>query len=149
MRPRLDPPIRQVCSTRWCASARARRWQTKTQATSREPPGTHTQATRKTHTAQAQQYQQSPDNVHEPTSKQQKQHTPSAQTQQRQLCHAAFQLSHHGSRSRASGCCVLRHIGQHCRKMEYLGSWCGGITPAQHAGGPGLKPQRVHCAVAR
>ena len=27
------------------------------------------------------------------------------------------------------------------------GSWCSGITPAQHAGGPGFNPQRVHiCA---
>ena len=24
------------------------------------------------------------------------------------------------------------------------GSWCSGITPAQHAGGPGLNPQTVH-----
>ena len=25
-----------------------------------------------------------------------------------------------------------------------LGTWCSGITPAQHAGGPGLNPQCVH-----
>ena len=31
---------------------------------------------------------------------------------------------------------------------QALGSWCGGITPAQHGGGPGLKPQRVHRAAA-
>ena len=32
--------------------------------------------------------------------------------------------------------------------MEGLkGSWCSGITPAQHAGGPGFKPQRVHIAL--
>ena len=24
--------------------------------------------------------------------------------------------------------------------------WCSGITPAQHAGGPGLNPQRVHAS---
>ena len=24
------------------------------------------------------------------------------------------------------------------------GTWCSGITPAQHAGGPGFNPQRVH-----
>ena len=24
------------------------------------------------------------------------------------------------------------------------GTWCSGITPAQHAGGPGLNPQCVH-----
>ena len=28
--------------------------------------------------------------------------------------------------------------------------WCSGITPAQHAGGPELKPQHVHlCSDAR
>ena len=26
------------------------------------------------------------------------------------------------------------------------GTWCSGITPAQHAGGPGFNPQRVHFA---
>ena len=26
------------------------------------------------------------------------------------------------------------------------GTWCSGITPAQHAGGPGFNPQRVHVA---
>ena len=26
----------------------------------------------------------------------------------------------------------------------HRGTWCSGITPAQHAGGPGLNPQRVH-----
>ena len=32
--------------------------------------------------------------------------------------------------------------------MEGLkGSWCSGITPCQHAGGPGFKPQRVHIAL--
>ena len=25
-----------------------------------------------------------------------------------------------------------------------MGTWCTGITPAQHAGGPGFNPQRVH-----
>ena len=24
------------------------------------------------------------------------------------------------------------------------GTWCSGITPAQHVGGPGLNPQCVH-----
>ena len=27
--------------------------------------------------------------------------------------------------------------------MSLMGTWCSGITPAQHAGGPGLNPQRV------
>ena len=27
---------------------------------------------------------------------------------------------------------------------EQMGTWCSGITPAQHAGGPGFNPQRVH-----
>ena len=26
----------------------------------------------------------------------------------------------------------------------FKGTWCSGITPAQHAGGPGFNPQRVH-----
>ena len=26
----------------------------------------------------------------------------------------------------------------------YTVTWCSGMTPAQHAGGPGLSPQRVH-----
>ena len=25
-----------------------------------------------------------------------------------------------------------------------MGTWCSGITPAQHAGGPGFNPQWVH-----
>ena len=29
--------------------------------------------------------------------------------------------------------------------MLSKGTWCSGITPAQHAGGPGFKPQCVHC----
>ena len=28
------------------------------------------------------------------------------------------------------------------------GTWCSGITPAQHAGGPGFNPQRVHVLAA-
>ena len=28
--------------------------------------------------------------------------------------------------------------------MSLKGTWCSGITPAQHAGGPGFNPQRVH-----
>ena len=27
------------------------------------------------------------------------------------------------------------------------GTWCSGITPAQHAGGPGFNPQCVHCCI--
>ena len=27
---------------------------------------------------------------------------------------------------------------------DITGTWCSGITPAQHAGGPGFNPQRVH-----
>ena len=30
-----------------------------------------------------------------------------------------------------------------------LGMWCSGITPAQHAGGPGFNPQRVHFDTSR
>ena len=29
-----------------------------------------------------------------------------------------------------------------------MGTWCSGITPAQHAGGPGLNPQRVQTHTA-
>ena len=29
----------------------------------------------------------------------------------------------------------------------FKGTWCSGITPAQHAGGPGFNPQRVHGGV--
>ena len=29
-------------------------------------------------------------------------------------------------------------------KKHTRGMWCSGITPAQHAGGPELKPQHVH-----
>ena len=32
-----------------------------------------------------------------------------------------------------------------CRHTQpSTGTWCSGITPAQHAGGPGFNPQRVH-----
>ena len=40
-------------------------------------------------------------------------------------------------------CCLRAHnfeLG--CHEIE--GTWCSGITPAQHAGGPGLNPQCVH-----
>ena len=30
-----------------------------------------------------------------------------------------------------------------------MGTWCSGITPAQHAGGPGLNPQNVQLHTAR
>ena len=30
------------------------------------------------------------------------------------------------------------------RQRFLEGTWCGGITPAQHAGGPGFNPQRAH-----
>ena len=33
---------------------------------------------------------------------------------------------------------MTKHIG---------GTWCSGITPAQHAGGPGFNPQRVHISL--
>jgi hypothetical protein len=29
-------------------------------------------------------------------------------------------------------------------RVEHVGTWCSGITPAQHAGGPGFNPQCVH-----
>ena len=35
-----------------------------------------------------------------------------------------------------SGCVVVN--------TTFKGTWCSGITPAQHAGGPGFNPQRVH-----
>ena len=37
-------------------------------------------------------------------------------------------------------------VAQHnvSRKSLSTGTWCSGITPAQHAGGPGVNPQRVH-----
>ena len=28
--------------------------------------------------------------------------------------------------------------------LDSKGSWCSGITPAQHAGGPGFNPRTVH-----
>ena len=31
-----------------------------------------------------------------------------------------------------------------CESICALGTWCSGITPAQHAGGPGFNPQCVH-----
>ena len=36
-----------------------------------------------------------------------------------------------------------------CLTQGLQGSWCSGITPAQHAGGPGFNPQCVHllCSV--
>ena len=36
-----------------------------------------------------------------------------------------------------------RRMGQSSNQVS-LGTWCSGITPAQHAGGPGFNPQRVH-----
>ena len=29
-------------------------------------------------------------------------------------------------------------------QSDFKGTWCSGITPAQHAGGPGFNPQCVH-----
>ena len=37
----------------------------------------------------------------------------------------------------------LCRIDHFCRK-NFKGTWCSGITPAQHAGGPGFNPQCVH-----
>ena len=43
----------------------------------------------------------------------------------------------------------LLHSRPHrCRRQrdawsQSRGTWCSGITPAQHAGGPGFNPQRV------
>ena len=31
-------------------------------------------------------------------------------------------------------------------RWMFKGTWCSGITPAQHAAGPGLNPQHVHFA---
>ena len=29
-------------------------------------------------------------------------------------------------------------------QSDFKGTWCSGITPVQHAGGPGFNPQCVH-----
>ena len=34
-----------------------------------------------------------------------------------------------------------------CESAQSWGTWCSGITPAQHAGGPGFNPQCVHNVV--
>ena len=54
---------------------------------------------------------------------------------------------------------ALRVAAEHCRLLQtkpatqawphraapvIKGGWCSGITPAQHAGGPGFNPQTVH-----
>ena len=39
---------------------------------------------------------------------------------------------------------IISHEIREARSCELRGKWCSGITPAQHAGGPGLNPQRVH-----
>ena len=59
----------------------------------------------------------------------------------------------------ASGCLLIQDLaGAHrcgvagellarsvcCLSMSRKGSWCSGITPAQHAGAPGLNPLTVH-----
>ena len=33
-------------------------------------------------------------------------------------------------------------------ELKYVGTWCSGITSAQHAGGPGFNPQCVHWSIA-
>ena len=38
--------------------------------------------------------------------------------------------------------CTAAHAYQDAAHRK--GTWCSGITPAQHAGGPGFNPQRVH-----
>ena len=40
-------------------------------------------------------------------------------------------------------CCVQR-LNLGAASLVAWGTWCSGITPAQHAGGPGLNPQCVH-----
>ena len=55
-----------------------------------------------------------------------------------------------GKRALSLGC--VRAFSAFCecgrtfagRQCSPEGTWCSGITPAQHAGGPGLNPQRVH-----
>ena len=42
------------------------------------------------------------------------------------------------------GGCIEHHTGW-IYLLKTSGTWCSGITPAQHAGGPGFNPQRVHC----
>ena len=45
--------------------------------------------------------------------------------------------------ARTMGCYLW--LEDSCRE----GIWCSGITPAQHAGDPGLNPQRVHLDVSQ
>ena len=45
---------------------------------------------------------------------------------------------HHLLRSRS-----LAAVNNVMPGSQSRGTWCSGITPAQHAGGPGFNPQRV------
>ena len=42
------------------------------------------------------------------------------------------------------GACCLSCASQRANEARGPGTWCSGITPAQHAGGPGFNPQCVH-----
>lgn len=42
------------------------------------------------------------------------------------------------------GSCHPRRLHNYAQLELSWGTWCSGITPTQHAGGPGLNPQRVH-----
>ena len=44
-------------------------------------------------------------------------------------------------------CCILRKTP--LAREARMGRWCSGITPAQHAGGPGCNPQSVHLFLAQ
>ena len=37
-----------------------------------------------------------------------------------------------------------QQVFEHSRPAQLRGSWCSGITPAQHARGPGFNPRPVH-----
>ncbi len=54
----------------------------------------------------------------------------------------------HYSAYTANGARTARETTEPSRAQKRLqqttGTWCSGITPAQHAGGPGFNPQCVH-----
>ena len=50
----------------------------------------------------------------------------------------------HRRRVRALVTCIKSTPIVSATWLFQLGTWCSGITPAQHAGGPGLNPQCVH-----
>ena len=63
-------------------------------------------------------------------------------------CHLAWLTLAFGMRS-----CTFVAAGASCQTYMASpgleGTWCSGITPAQHAGGPGFNPQCVHFFLLR